>query len=110
MKKELTVNEYWNGINIGDYKVKMNMDKSCSIMEDVGKNGVRFDGCKYKELEDKLNEYFNTYDKILLNIPFGSLTKRIKQLTEKLGLRIEKTTSLKEVTENYERVYVVLTR
>jgi hypothetical protein len=109
MKKELTVNEYWNGINLEDYALKIKMDQTCSTLENIEKMTIS-ETFKYKELEEKLNNFVNTYDKILLNIPFGDLKRRFKTLTEKLGFKIERTTSLAEVKQSYERVYVVLTK
>ena len=108
--KELTVNEFWNGIVIGDYKVNISMDKSCLAMEHINSKITTFDNFKYKELEEKLNIFFDKYDKILLNIPFEQLQKRINQLTEKLGFRIERTVSLEEMKEKHDRVYIVITK
>ena len=108
--KELTPNEFWNGIKIEDYKVNIVMNKSCLAMEHINSKITTFDDFKYKELEEKLNNFFGKYDKILLNIPFGDLKRRFKTLTEKLGYKIERTTSLEEVTANYERIYVVITK
>jgi len=105
--KELTVNEYWNGINLNNYNLQIIMNGSCSTLETIG-NMTRAENFKYKELEEKLNDFFNTYDKILLNVPFGDLKRRFKTLTEKLGYRVEKTTALDEITSDCERVYVEL--
>jgi len=109
MIKNVSVEEFWNGINIGDYEIDLVMDKACLTMEHIGKI-TTFDDFKYRDLPDKLNGYFNKYNKILLNIPYGDIKRRFKTLTEKLGYKIERTTYYDENSENHERIYVVITR
>jgi hypothetical protein len=108
--KEVSVNEFWNGINVGEYDMQIIMNGSCNTLENVTKTMTIGENFKYKELEEKLTVYFSKYNKVLLNIPYGDIKRRFKTLTEKLGYKVERTTYCDSNTESFERVYVVLTR
>jgi hypothetical protein len=107
--KDISTNQFWNGIKIGDYKVIISMEKILTTSEQVG-NMVAVQEFKYRDLERKLNDYFNKFDKIALRVPYGQLKRRIKTLTEKLGYKIENTTSYNDNTRISDLVYIVLTK
>lgn len=99
----------WNGINLGDYKVIISMEKILTTSEQVG-SMVAVQEFKYRDLERKLNDYFNKFDKIALRVPYGQLKRRIKTLTEKLGYKIENITNYNDNTRISDLVYIVLTK
>ena len=109
MSKQLTVNEFWNGINVGDYDMQVIMEQTCMTLESFG-NAVKGEEFRYKELQDKLIEHFSKHNKILVSIRYGQLSRRIKVLTEKLGYKIEKTTYYDSTASNTDKIYAVLTK
>lgn len=105
---EITSNNFWNGINVGDYNMQIIMEQSCSTLEEIGKITTS-ENFKFKDLEQKLTEYFSKYEKILVKVRYRYLNKRIKTF-EKLGYKIQNTTLYDNTTASTDCMYAVLTR
>lgn len=107
--KDISMNEFWNGINAVDYELNIIMYNECMTLENRG-NITISDKFKYRDLQEKLEEYFNRYNKILFKVPYSQLKRRVKTLTEKLGYKVERTTYYDADTDITDMIYLVLTK